>query len=75
MTCNYDGVAKHRTEIGPGAFVGSDTMLVAPVKVGAGATTAAGSVITRDVADGALAIERTPQRSFPNWKRRAPKPG
>ena len=74
VTCNYDGVAKHKTEIGAGAFVGSDTMLVAPVKVGARATTAAGSVITKDVPDGALAIERAAQRSFPNWKRRARKP-
>ena len=47
VTCNYDGVRKHPTEIGPGAFIGSDTMLVAPVKVGDGATTAAGSVSPR----------------------------
>jgi bifunctional UDP-N-acetylglucosamine pyrophosphorylase/glucosamine-1-phosphate N-acetyltransferase len=70
VTCNYDGVAKHRTEIGAGAFVGSDTMLVAPVKVGANATTAAGSVITKDVPEGALAIERSDQRSFPDWAAR-----
>ena len=65
VTCNYDGVAKHRTEIGPGAFVGSDTMLVAPVRVGEGATTAAGSVITKDVPAGALAIGRARQRNLP----------
>jgi bifunctional UDP-N-acetylglucosamine pyrophosphorylase/glucosamine-1-phosphate N-acetyltransferase len=70
VTCNYDGREKHRTEIGPGAFVGSDTMLVAPVKVGADATTAAGSVITKDVPDGALAVERTPQRNVPGWAAR-----
>jgi len=70
VTCNFDGLAKHRTEIGAGAFVGSDTMLVAPVKVGAHATTGAGSVITRDVPDGALAVERTAQRTLPGWDRR-----
>ncbi|MBN1259727.1 MAG: bifunctional UDP-N-acetylglucosamine diphosphorylase/glucosamine-1-phosphate N-acetyltransferase GlmU [Anaerolineae bacterium] len=55
ITCNYDGKRKHRTIIGEGAFIGSDTMLVAPVTVGAGARTGAGSVVTRDVPDGALA--------------------
>lgn len=55
ITCNYDGKRKNRTEIGEGAFVGSDTMLVAPVKVGRGAKTGAGSVVTHDVPDGALA--------------------
>ncbi len=70
VTCNYDGAAKHRTEIGEGAFVGSDTMLVAPVRVGAEATTAAGSVINKDVPDGALAIERGAQRLYPDWTRR-----
>jgi bifunctional UDP-N-acetylglucosamine pyrophosphorylase/glucosamine-1-phosphate N-acetyltransferase len=58
ITCNYDGVAKHRTEIGEGAFIGSDTALVAPVKIGARALVAAGSVITEDVPDDALAIAR-----------------
>ena len=67
VTCNFDGEQKHRTEIGEGAFIGSDTMLVAPVRVGAGATTGAGSVITRDVPDGALALERSPQRTVPGW--------
>lgn len=67
VTCNFDGEQKHRTEIGEGAFIGSDTMLVAPVRVGAGATTGAGSVITRDVPDGALAVERSPQRTVPGW--------
>ncbi|MGB7263420.1 MAG: bifunctional UDP-N-acetylglucosamine diphosphorylase/glucosamine-1-phosphate N-acetyltransferase GlmU [Albidovulum sp.] len=61
VTCNYDGVMKHRTEIGAHAFIGSDTMLVAPVKVGAGAFTASGSVITEDVPDNALAIGRAKQ--------------
>ena len=70
VTCNFDGEQKHRTEIGAGAFVGSDTMLVAPVRVGAHATTGAGSVITRDVPDGALAVERSPQRTVPGWAER-----
>jgi bifunctional UDP-N-acetylglucosamine pyrophosphorylase/glucosamine-1-phosphate N-acetyltransferase len=70
VTCNYDGEAKHRTEIGAGAFIGSDTMLVAPVLVGARATTGAGSVITRDVPEGALAVERSEQRTLPKWSDR-----
>ena len=52
VTCNYDGQDKHRTVIEDGAFIGSDTMLVAPVRVGRGAATGAGSVVTKDVADG-----------------------
>jgi bifunctional UDP-N-acetylglucosamine pyrophosphorylase/glucosamine-1-phosphate N-acetyltransferase len=67
VTCNYDGVRKHPTEIGPGAFIGSDTMLVAPVKVGAGATTGAGSIITKNVPDGALAIGRVRQKNLEGW--------
>ena len=58
ITCNYDGVHKHRTEIGAGAFIGSDTALVAPVRVGDRALVAAGSVITEDVPDDAMAIAR-----------------
>jgi bifunctional UDP-N-acetylglucosamine pyrophosphorylase / glucosamine-1-phosphate N-acetyltransferase len=61
ITCNYDGVMKHHTEIGAGAFIGSNTMLIAPVKIGTGALTASGSVITKDVADNALAMSRAPQ--------------
>ena len=61
VTCNYDGVSKHRTEIGAGAFIGSDTMLVAPVRIGAGAMTASGSVITMDVPADALAVARARQ--------------
>lgn len=53
VTCNYDGKKKHETVIGDGAFIGSDTMLVAPVRVGRGATTGAGAVVTHDVPDGA----------------------
>ncbi|TCP43011.1 bifunctional UDP-N-acetylglucosamine diphosphorylase/glucosamine-1-phosphate N-acetyltransferase GlmU [Rhodovulum marinum] len=65
VTCNYDGVFKHRTEIGARAFIGSDTMLVAPVRVGAGAMTGSGSVITGDVPDGALAVGRARQENKP----------
>jgi bifunctional UDP-N-acetylglucosamine pyrophosphorylase/glucosamine-1-phosphate N-acetyltransferase len=56
ITANYDGTQKHRTTIGDGAFIGSDTMLVAPVTVGRGARTAAGSVVNKDVPDGMIAI-------------------
>jgi len=73
ITCNYDGVAKHRTEIGDGAFIGSDTALVAPVRVGAGAITAAGSVITEDVPEDALAIGRARQSVKPGRGMRARK--
>lgn len=65
VTCNYNGFEKFKTEIGANAFIGSDTMLVAPVKVGEGAMTASGSVITSDVEDGALALGRTKQVSKP----------
>ena len=63
ITCNYDGFAKHRTGIGAGAFIGSNTALVAPITVGAGAITAAGSTLTRDVPDDALALARAPQEA------------
>jgi bifunctional UDP-N-acetylglucosamine pyrophosphorylase/glucosamine-1-phosphate N-acetyltransferase len=62
VTVNYDGFNKHRTVIGDGVRIGSDTMLVAPVTVGDQAYTGAGSVITKDVPPGALAVERTEQR-------------
>jgi bifunctional UDP-N-acetylglucosamine pyrophosphorylase/glucosamine-1-phosphate N-acetyltransferase len=61
ITCNYDGFGKHKTEIGAGAFVGSNSSLVAPVKIGNGAYVGSGSVITRDVPDDALAVERSQQ--------------
>lgn len=70
ITCNYDGARKHRTVIGDGAFVGSDTMLVAPVRIGDQAVTAAGSAISHDVPDGALGIERAEQRSVEGWAKR-----
>ena len=56
VTCNYDGKDKHRTDIGENAFIGCDTMLVAPVTVGAGAITGAGAVVTKDVPAGRLAV-------------------
>ncbi|MDP5335591.1 MAG: bifunctional UDP-N-acetylglucosamine diphosphorylase/glucosamine-1-phosphate N-acetyltransferase GlmU [Paracoccaceae bacterium] len=65
ITCNYDGVMKHHTEIGRGAFIGSNTMLVAPVRVGHEAMTGSGSVITADVPDGALALGRAKQAVKP----------
>ncbi|MDP2063275.1 MAG: bifunctional UDP-N-acetylglucosamine diphosphorylase/glucosamine-1-phosphate N-acetyltransferase GlmU [Phaeovulum sp.] len=65
VTCNYDGVMKHHTEIGADAFIGSDTMLVAPVRVGAGALTGSGSVITADVPAGAVALGRARQENKP----------
>jgi bifunctional UDP-N-acetylglucosamine pyrophosphorylase/glucosamine-1-phosphate N-acetyltransferase len=73
ITCNYDGEKKHQTVIGEGAFIGSDSQLVAPVTVGAGAYVAAGSSITQDVPDGALAVARSRQENKPGWaeKRRA----
>ncbi|MFL5793509.1 MAG: bifunctional UDP-N-acetylglucosamine diphosphorylase/glucosamine-1-phosphate N-acetyltransferase GlmU [Actinomycetota bacterium] len=67
---NYDGISKHRTTVGDGAFIGSDTMLVAPVTVGNGAQTAAGSTITKDVPPDALAIERSDQRTIEGWAAR-----
>ena len=65
--CNYDGFNKHRTEIGAEAFVGSNSALVAPLKIGAGAYIGSGSVITKDVAAGSLALERSPQEERPGW--------
>ena len=69
ITCNYDGVNKWRTEIGAGAFIGSGTMLVAPVRVGAGATIGAGSTITKDTPDDKLTLERSKQVTIDSWKR------
>ena len=63
ITCNYDGFAKHRTEIGAGAFIGSNSSLVAPVKIGEGAYIGSGSVISKDVAPDALALTRARRRS------------
>lgn len=65
--CNYDGFGKHRTEIGVGAFIGSNSSLVAPIKIGAGAYVGSGSVISKNVAADALALERSPQEEREGW--------
>jgi bifunctional UDP-N-acetylglucosamine pyrophosphorylase/glucosamine-1-phosphate N-acetyltransferase len=70
ITCNYDGFLKYRTQIGPGAFIGSNSALVAPVSIGEGAIVAAGSVITKDVEAGALALGRGAQSVKPGWAAR-----
>jgi len=70
ITCNYDGVMKHETRIGERVFIGSNTMLVAPVSVGDEAMTGSGSVITQDVAAGALAIGRARQVEKPGLARK-----
>lgn len=70
ITCNYDGVMKHFTDIGAGVFIGSNTMLVAPVSVGDGAMTGSGSVITSDVEPNALALSRAPQIEKPGMARK-----
>jgi bifunctional UDP-N-acetylglucosamine pyrophosphorylase/glucosamine-1-phosphate N-acetyltransferase len=70
VTVNYDGIAKHRTVIGDRAFIGSDSLLVAPRRIGDDAFVAAGSVITHDVPDGALAVERAEQRNVEGWSAR-----
>ncbi len=70
ITCNYDGFEKHRTIVGDRVRVGSATMLVAPVEIGDDAWTGAGSVITKDVSPGALAVERGAQREVPDYAAR-----
>jgi len=77
ITCNYDGQKKYRTTIGEGAFVGTDTQLVAPVTIGKGAYVGAGTTVTQDVPDGALALSRVPQVNKLGWaaRRKAKKSG
>jgi bifunctional UDP-N-acetylglucosamine pyrophosphorylase/glucosamine-1-phosphate N-acetyltransferase len=81
ITCNYDGFDKHRTEIGAGAFIGSNSSLVAPVRIGEGAYIGSGSVISKDVAADALALSRSPQEERQGWaakvrerRKKPPKP-
>ncbi|MDB2384485.1 bifunctional UDP-N-acetylglucosamine diphosphorylase/glucosamine-1-phosphate N-acetyltransferase GlmU [Endozoicomonas sp.] len=69
VTCNYDGANKHKTIVSDGAFIGTNSSLVAPVTIGKGATAAAGSVITRDLADEELGVARGRQRNISGWKR------
>jgi bifunctional UDP-N-acetylglucosamine pyrophosphorylase/glucosamine-1-phosphate N-acetyltransferase len=73
ITCNYDGVNKHKTIIEDEAFIGSDTQLVAPVTVGRGATIGAGTTLTKDAPAGQLTVSRSRQVSVPGWKRPAKK--
>ncbi|HET9460127.1 MAG TPA: bifunctional UDP-N-acetylglucosamine diphosphorylase/glucosamine-1-phosphate N-acetyltransferase GlmU [Sphingomicrobium sp.] len=70
ITCNYDGFGKHRTIIGEGAFIGSNSSLVAPVSIGDGAVVGAGSVITTDVEADSLAVERSQQKGIAGWARK-----
>ncbi|MBB6520205.1 bifunctional UDP-N-acetylglucosamine diphosphorylase/glucosamine-1-phosphate N-acetyltransferase GlmU [Pseudoteredinibacter isoporae] len=69
ITCNYDGVNKSKTTIGDGAFIGSNTALVAPVSIGSEATVGAGSTVAKDVAEGELAVARAKQRNISNWQK------
>jgi bifunctional UDP-N-acetylglucosamine pyrophosphorylase/glucosamine-1-phosphate N-acetyltransferase len=73
ITVNYDGANKHRTEIGDNAFIGSGSMLVAPIKIGAGANTGAGSTLTKNAPEGELTLARARQVTIPGWKRPAKK--
>src|SRR5436190_6779392 len=73
ITCNFDGVNKNKTILEDGVFIGSDTQLVAPVRVGRGAYVGAGSTITKDVPPGALALSRTPQKTIEGWAERKKK--
>ncbi|HEY0224093.1 MAG TPA: DapH/DapD/GlmU-related protein, partial [Pseudolabrys sp.] len=70
ITCNYDGAAKHHTDIGAGSFIGSNSSLVAPVKIGDGAYIGSGSVVTKDVPADALAVARTQQTIKEGWAKR-----
>jgi bifunctional UDP-N-acetylglucosamine pyrophosphorylase/glucosamine-1-phosphate N-acetyltransferase len=69
ITCNYDGVNKHKTVIGDGAFIGSDSQLVAPVTIGENATIGAGSTITKDSPADQLTLSRSKQLSIAGWQR------
>jgi bifunctional UDP-N-acetylglucosamine pyrophosphorylase / glucosamine-1-phosphate N-acetyltransferase len=71
ITCNYDGVSKHKTTIEDDVFVGSDTQFVAPVRIGRGSLIAAGSTITKDVPPDSLALSRTEQVNKEGWRRRS----
>jgi bifunctional UDP-N-acetylglucosamine pyrophosphorylase/glucosamine-1-phosphate N-acetyltransferase len=73
ITCNYDGEKKHLTELGEGVFIGSDTQLVAPVRVGRGSYVGAGTTVTKDVPPGSLAISRADQRNIEGWVERRKK--
>ena len=70
ITCNYDGVGKHKTVVGDGAFIGANTQLVAPVTIGAGATIGAGSTIRQDAPSGKLTLTPGRQKTVSRWRRR-----
>ncbi len=70
ITCNYDGINKNQTTIGEGAFIGSDSQLIAPVRIGKGAYVGAGSTVTSDVPSGALAVSRSKQRNIKGWAKK-----
>ena len=70
ITCNYDGFDKHKTLIGDNVFIGSDTMMIAPIKIGKGATTGAGTILSGDLDDNSLGITRIKEKNIPNWKRK-----
>jgi len=74
ITCNYDGVNKFQTEIADGAFIGSNSSLIAPVKIGKNATVGAGSAINKDVPDGMLSVGRGKQVNIDTWQRPVKKP-
>ena len=69
ITCNYDGANKHKTIIEDDVFIGSNTQLIAPVKIGAGSTVAAGTTVVKDIESGVLAISRSEQKIVTKWKR------
>jgi bifunctional UDP-N-acetylglucosamine pyrophosphorylase/glucosamine-1-phosphate N-acetyltransferase len=69
ITCNYDGVNKHKTTIGDNAFIGSDSQLIAPITIGAGAFVGAGSTISKDVPSQQLAVSRAKQRHIESWEK------
>src|SRR5690606_6068356 len=71
ITCNYDGANKHRTTIGDAAFIGSNSALVAPIEIGAGATIGAGSTVTKNAPAGELTLARGQQTTISGWKRPA----
>ena len=69
ITCNYDGINKHKTDIGDGAFIGSNSTLVAPVKIGDQGFVGAGSTVTQDISANTLGVSRAKQRNIEGWKR------
>ena len=70
ITCNYDGVNKHKTKIGDNCFIGSNTAIVAPLSIGSNATVGAGSTITMNVEEASVAVARSRQKNIANWKKK-----